>query len=188
MEPEDQMVLASVPFWGHQAAPSSRGIQAEDVEAGLSRVEGVVAGSLNGSQDLVLRLRNGSSGRIHKHLEATTPALRGIKASSPITAATAEGLRRSRGIFWQLPRMGETLKELCIQPAGPTWGGPCPRSGGHCQAEKGKDSQEAKKPGGQQCQPQGLPSPRLHVATHSQGWGKQEEQGPKAGSLELGSP
>lgn len=181
VEPEDQMVLALVPFRGHQAALSSRGIQAEEVEAGLSRVEGVVAGSLNGSQDLVLRLRNGSSGRIHKHLEATTPALRGIKASSPIAAASAEGLGRLGGIFWQLPRMGETLQEPCIQPAGPALGGPCPRSGGHCQAEKGKDSQEAEKPGGQQCQPQGLPSPRLHVATTARAWGSRRSRGPKWG-------
>lgn len=84
-----------------------------------------------------------------------------------------------------LHRLGETLQELCIQPAGPTSGGPCPRSGGHCQAEKGKDSQEAEEPGGQQCQPEGLPSPRLHGATHSQGWGKQKEQGPEGGPLDL---
>lgn len=177
VEPEDQMVLAPIPFRGQQAAPSRGGIQAEEAEAGLGGADSVVAGSLNGSPDLVLSLRDGSSRWIHEHLEASTLALGGVKASSPVAAAATGGLRRLRGIFGEPPRLGEALQELCIQPAGPALGGPYPRSGGHSQAEKGKDSQEAKEPGGQQCQPEGLPSPRLHVATHSEGWGEQEKQG-----------
>lgn len=186
VEPQDQMVLAPIPFRGHQAAFSSRGIQVEEVEAGLGRAGCVVAGSLDGSQDLVLHLRDGPSRWVHEHLETTTPALRGIKAISPVAAATTGGLRKWRGIFWELPRLEETLQELCIQPVGPALGGPCPRFSGYHQPEKGKDSQEAEDPGGQQCQPKGLPSPRLHVATHSQA-GKEEEQGPEGGPLELGS-
>lgn len=93
MEPEDQMVLAPIPLWGHRAALSSWGIQAEeDEEAGLIGAEGVVAGSLDGSQDPALRLGDGFSRRVHKYLEATTfSALGGIKASSPVTGATTGG-------------------------------------------------------------------------------------------------
>lgn len=148
----------------------------------------MVAGALNGSQDPALSVRDRSSHGGHEYLEATTPALGDIKASSPVTvAATTGDLRRLRVIFWELPSLRETLQELCIQPAGPALGGTCPRSGRHCQAEKGEDSQEDEEPRGQQCQPEGLSSPRLHVATHSQGWGKQEEQGLEGEPLELES-
>lgn len=91
MESEDQMVLAPIPLWGHWAALSSRGIQAEEEEAGFGRAECVVAGSLNGSQDPALRLRDGVSGWVREYLETTTPALRGVKASSPVAAAAMGG-------------------------------------------------------------------------------------------------
>lgn len=92
MEPEDQMVLAPIPLWGHRDALSSRGIQAEEEEeAGFGRAECVVAGPLNGSQDPALSLRDGFSRWVHEDLEATTPALRGVKASSPVAVATTGG-------------------------------------------------------------------------------------------------
>lgn len=177
VEAEDQMVPAPIPLRGHLAAPPSWAVQEEEEEAGISRAACVVVGALDGSQDPAVSVRQSPGSRVHGHFEATTPALRSIKASPPIAAATMGGLRRLRGIFQELPRLGETLQELCIQPAGPALGGSCPRSGGHCQAEKRGASQEDEEPGGQQCQPEGVSSPRLHVATCSQRWGKQEEQG-----------
>lgn len=101
MEPEDQVVLAPIPLWGHRTALSVWGVRAEkQVEAGLGRAECVVAGPLNGSQDPALSLRDGSSRWVCKYLETSTPALRGVKASSPAAAATMGGFRRLRGIFW----------------------------------------------------------------------------------------
>lgn len=186
VETEDQMVPSPIPLRGHRAALSSGGFQAEE-EAGLIRADGVVAGALNGSQDPAVRVRDRSSHRVHEHLETTTPALGDIKARSPVAAATTGASRRLRVIFWELPRLGETRQELRIQPAGPALGGTCPGSGRHCQAEKGEDSQKDEEPRGRQCQPEGLSSPRLHVATRSRGWGKQEEQGLEGESLELES-
>lgn len=62
VEPEDQVVLAPIPLWGHRTALSVWGVRAEkQVEAGLGRAECVVAGPLNGSQDPALSLRDGSS-------------------------------------------------------------------------------------------------------------------------------
>lgn len=173
VEIEDQMVPSPIPLLGHWAALSSWDFQAEEEEeAGFLRAGRVVAGALNGSQDLAVSGRDGSSHRVHEYLETTSPALRGVKASPPVAAATTGCLRRLRGIFWEFPRLGETRQELCIQPVGPALGGTCPRSGRHRQAEKGEDSQEDEEPRGRECQPEGLASPRLHVATRSQGWGK----------------
>jgi len=121
---------------GHWAALSSGGFQAEEEEdAGLIRADGAGSRALNGSQDPTVSVRDRASHRVHEHLETTTPALGDIKASSPVAAATTGGLRTLRVIFWELPRLGETLQELCIQPAGPALGGPYPRSGRHYQAE-----------------------------------------------------
>lgn len=188
VETEDQVVPAPIPLRGHRVALSSGGVRAEEEEeAGLSSAERVVAGALDGSQDPAASLRDGSSRWVHEYLEATASAFRGVKASPPVAAAATEGLRRSRAIFQELPRLSETLQELCVQPAGPALGGCCPGAGGHCQAEKGEESQQDEEPGRQQCQPEGLPSPRLHVATHSQGCRKQEEREPECRPLGLGS-
>ena len=101
VETEDQMVLAPIPLREHRVALSSRGVGAEDEdeEASLRSAGCVVAGALDGSQDLARSLRDGSDRRVHEHLEATTSAPRGIKASSPVAAAATGGLRRLRAIF-----------------------------------------------------------------------------------------
>ena len=142
VETEDQMVLAPIPLWGHRLALSRRGVGAEDEdeEAGLCSTGCVVAGALDGSQDLAWSLRDGSDRRVHEHLEATTSAPRGIKASSPGAAAATGGPRRLKAIFQELPRLGETLQQLCVQPVGPALGGPCLASGGLFQAENWEDS------------------------------------------------
>lgn len=170
VETEDQMVPSTVPLLGQGAALPSWGFQAEEEqEAGLLGADGAEAGALNGSQDPTLSVRDRSSHWVREHLETTTPALGDIKASSPVAAATTRGWRRLRVIFWELPRLGETLQELYVQPVGPALGGTRPGSGRHCQAEEGEDSQKDEEPRGRQCQPEGLSSPRLHVATRGQG-------------------
>ena len=142
VETEDQMVLAPIPLRERRVALSSGGVGAEDEdeEASLRSAGCVVAGALDGSQDLARSLRDGSDRRVHEHLEATTSAPRGIKASFPVAAAATGGLRRLRAVFQELPRLGETLQELCVQPAGPALGAPCLASGRLCQAENWEDS------------------------------------------------
>lgn len=109
----------------------------------------MVVRGFQGGQDPVMHLRGLTSCWVHEDLEAIAPALGGVKAGSPAAAATMGGWRRLRGIFWELLQLKETPQERCIQPVGPAVGVAWLRPGGHCQAEKGEDSQEDEQdPGG----------------------------------------
>lgn len=137
VETKHQMVPASVPVWRQGPACSSAVLAGEKEEkASLCWTECIVAGTFQGVQDPALSLSGRTSRGVHEDLEDFPPTSGGVKAGSPGAAPSPRDLREPCHVFWVRLRLGETLEEGSIQPAGPALGAPWKRTGRHCQAKR----------------------------------------------------